>query len=141
MGEITKKVSASRESLCSTVQVEREANDMAKSKKRIGSVSIALLVLALMLPAFAAEKRVLINGGLDPQKVEIAQGEEVIWVNTSGKVVHIEFATQPAGHLFQIPKGAEARVRFQHSGEHKYLVHRDPVGEGPWEFAGSVVVK
>ena len=46
MGEITKKVSASRESLCSTVQVEREANDMEKSKKRIGSVSIALLVLS-----------------------------------------------------------------------------------------------
>jgi hypothetical protein len=141
MGEITTKVSASRGSLCSTVQVEREANDMEKSKKRIGSISIALFVLALTLPAFAAEKRVLINGGLDPQKVEIAQGEEVIWVNTSGKAVHLEFATQPAGHLFQIPQGAEARVRFQHSGEHKYVVHRDPASEGPWELPGSVVVR
>jgi plastocyanin len=141
MGEITTKVSASRGSLCSTVQVEREANDMEKSKKRIGSISIALFVLALTLPAFAAEKRVLINGGLDPQKVEIGQGEEVIWVNTSGKAVHLEFATQPAGHLFQIPQGAEARVRFQHSGEHKYVVHRDPASEGPWELPGSVVVR
>lgn len=114
---------------------------MAIPKKRIGAVSIALLILALTLPAFAAEKRVLINGGLDPQKVEIAQGEEVIWVNTSGRAVHIEFATQPTGHLFQIPKGGEARVRFQHSGEHKYIVHRDPASEGTWELAGSVAVK
>jgi hypothetical protein len=143
MGEITKNVAASRESLCSTVQVEREANDMAQSKKRIGSVLIALFVLALTLPAFAAEKRVLISqGDIAPQKIEIAQGEEVIWVNTPGKAVHMEFATQPAGHLFQIPNGVEARVRFQHAGEHKYVIHLDmPTDEGVREFAGSVVVK
>jgi plastocyanin len=142
MGEITKKVSASRGSLCSTVQVEREANDMAKPKKRIGSVSIALLVLALTLPAFAAEKRVLISqGDLAPQKIEIALGEEVIWVNTAGKAVHLEFATQPTGHLFQIPSGGEARVRFQHAGEHKYVIHLDPSRQMTWELAGSVVVK
>ncbi|HEX9867685.1 MAG TPA: hypothetical protein VGC99_03650, partial [Candidatus Tectomicrobia bacterium] len=107
---------------------------MGKSKKRIGAVSIALLVLALALSAFAAEKRVLISqGDIDPQKIEIAQGDEVIWVNTAGKAVHLEFATQPAGHLFQIPRGAEARVRFQHAGEHKYVIHLDVPTEGTRE--------
>jgi plastocyanin len=115
---------------------------MAKLQTRIGAVSIALLVLALTLSAATAEKRVFITGGtLDPQKIEIVRGEEVIWVNTSGYPVHLEFATQPAGHLFQIPQGVEARVRFQHAGEHKYVIHVGSAQGGPWEFPGSVVVK
>jgi hypothetical protein len=32
-------------------------------------------------------------------------------------------------------------VRFQHAGEHKYVVHRDPASEGPWELPGSVVAR
>ncbi|MFN3476034.1 MAG: hypothetical protein ACK4Z6_00555 [Candidatus Methylomirabilales bacterium] len=111
--------------------------------KRIKTLVIGMVGLfALLLwagPSLAGSRVTVKMGALSPEKVTIAKGEEVIWVNATGSLIHIEFATQPGGHLFQVPKNEAFRVRFEEPGEHKYVVHVH--GGKPGILSGAVVVK
>lgn len=114
---------------------------MAKGSKRLAIGALVLLALVTWVGLSFAENRVLVGvGAVRPEKVTIAKGEEVTWDNATGGVIHIEFATQPGGHLFQVPKDAAFRVRFEQPGEHRYFVHISGT-KPPSILRGAVVVK
>lgn len=94
------------------------------AKKLFGSMAMALLVLALVFPALAAERTVVITlGDLRPEKLEIARGDEVTWINASGGLAHVQFAAEPAGHEL-IQKGGTIRMKCDHLPmTHRYVVH------------------
>lgn len=98
---------------------------------------LALLILAG--PSLAEQQVVVGPGGVSPERAVIAKGEEVRWANATGGLIHIEFKTQPGGHLFQVAKDEAFRVRFDQPGEHKYFVHIS--GAKPALRRGVVVVK
>ncbi|MFN3476032.1 MAG: hypothetical protein ACK4Z6_00545 [Candidatus Methylomirabilales bacterium] len=115
---------------------------MRKGSKTLAIGALVLLALVAWVSLSFAEGRVLVEvAALRPEKVTIAKGEEVIWANATGGLIHIEFATQLGGHLFQVPKDRDLRVKFEQPGEHRYVVHIGLGGIGAPELQGAVVVK
>lgn len=101
---------------------------------------VGLFALLIWAGPSPAEQAVTVGpGGVSPERVVIAKGEEVRWANATGGLIHIEFQTKPGGHLFQLAKDEAVRVRFEQPGEHKYSVHIS--GAKPALRRGVVVVK
>ena len=101
---------------------------------------VGFFALLLWAGPSLAERQVVVGpGGVSPERVVISKGEEVAWANATGGLIHIEFETQPGGHLFQLAKGEAFRVRFDQPGEHKYFVHI--AAAKPHLLSGVVVVK
>lgn len=124
---------------------------MTKGIKTLVIGTLSLFAVLLWAGPSLAESKVVVKAlSVSPEQVVIAKGEEVIWVNTTGWVIHLEFETQPGGHLFDVAKDEAFRVRFEEPGEHKYFVHTSvPGGPGgpragkkdPSALRGAVVVK
>lgn len=114
---------------------------MTKGIKMLAIGMVGLFAFLLWAGPSLAESRVTVKvGAVSLEKVTIAKGDEVTWVNGTGGLVHIEFETQPGGHLFQVPKDEAVRVRFEQPGEHKYFVHISGT-RPPSILRGAVVVK
>ena len=108
--------------------------------KRCAIPMVGLFALLLWAGPSLAEHKVVVGpGGVRPERVVIAKGEEVAWANGTGGLIHIEFETKPGGHLFQLAKDEAVRVRFEQPGEHKYSVHISAAK--PHLLRGVVVVK
>lgn len=109
------------------------------AKKLFSSMAMALLVLALAFPALAAERTVVITwGDLRPEKLEIARGDEVIWLNASGGLAHVQFGEEPAGHKL-IQKEGTIRMQCDHPPmTHRYVVHIS--GTKARMLTGSIIV-
>jgi plastocyanin len=99
-----------------------------------------LLWLLLLSPVTAAAAEIVIEGGvLHPAELTVDAGETVMFVNRSGRLVHVEFAAQPEGHhVFQVP--GLIRATFHRLGRHPYVVHFEPGGP-PAELRGVVSVQ
>ncbi len=90
------------------------------------AIAIAILVLVLALPgasAAASQTEVIITAtSLEPRVLQTTTAERVIFVNRSGRPVHVEFKGSAAGHeVFQVKDRIWAQ--FHTAGPHLYLVH------------------
>ena len=85
--------------------------------------AVSLLCLLVLLPLTAVAGEVVIqNSALTPAELTVDTGDPVMFVNSSGHRVHIEFAPRPEGHhVFQIPE--LIRATFHRAGRHPYVVH------------------
>jgi plastocyanin len=100
----------------------------------------ALFLLLLLSPITAAAAEIAIEGGaLQPAELTVDSGETVMFVNRSGRLVHLEFAARPEGHhVFQVP--GLIRATFHRPGRHPYVVHFESGGP-PAELRGVVSVQ
>lgn len=95
--------------------------------------ALALGAFAIALAAGAAEAgqhQVIIEAtGLRPPLLRTTVTTRVIFVNRSGRLVHIEFGGEPHGHkVFQVP--GQIWATFHQPGPHPYAVHfENPAGE------------
>lgn len=82
-----------------------------------------LLWLLLLSPLGAAGAEVVIEAGaLTPQVLTIPSDEVVVFVNNSGRMVHIDFLGRAdEHHVFQV--AGRIRATFHRLGRHPYVVH------------------
>ena len=72
--------------------------------------------------AEAAGEVVIEATALQPPVLATTTGQRVAFVNRSGRIMHIQFAGDEAGHrVFQVP--GEIRAVFHAVGRHDYVVH------------------
>ena len=72
--------------------------------------------------AEAAGEVVIEATALQPPVLATTTGQRVAFVNRSGRIMHIQFAGDEAGHrVFQVP--GEIRAVFHAAGRHDYVVH------------------
>jgi hypothetical protein len=106
----------------------------------VALVSPALVLLWVATTAFAsdgnAHEVVIGAAALAPPVVNLALHERVVFVNRSGRAVHVEFSG-PEGehHVVQMPGTLWAE--FHWPGEHAYAVH---FGGSPPDLHGVVNV-
>jgi len=97
---------------------------------RVGGISMKAtaaaflaLVLALPMAALAGQDEVIITTTqLEPRVLQTTTAQRVIFVNRSGRPVHVEFKGSAAGHnVFQVADRIWAQ--FHTAGPHLYVVH------------------
>lgn len=112
-------------------------------KGAIVGFGVALLLVALAFPSFAATVRVT-DTGLQPETVTVKPGEEVRWVDaTMDRTAHVALDFGPqAGIQIAVTKGGDLRARFEKPGSYDYAAHVGLAGEAhPHEIRGKVIVK
>ncbi len=97
-----------------------------------------LLWLLLFSPLTAAGAEVVIGASaLTPPVLTVAADEAVVFVNRSGRIVHVDFLGRTGEHhVFQVP--GSIRAIFHRPGRHPYVVHFEQVPRG--ELRGVVDV-
>lgn len=82
-----------------------------------------LLWLLLFSPLAAAGAEVVIEANaLTPAELTVASDEAVVFVNRSGRLIHIDFLGRAdEHHVFQVP--GRIRATFHRVGRHPYVVH------------------
>lgn len=81
-----------------------------------------VLWLLLLSPFVAASAEVVIDArALTPSVLTVAADEPVVFVNRSGRTVHVEFVGRKGHHVFQVP--GSIRAIFHQTGRHPYVVH------------------
>ncbi len=89
-----------------------------------------LLWLLLFSPPIAAGAEVVIEASaLTPSVLTVAADEAVVFVNRSGRMVHVDFLGRTGEHhVFQVP--GSIRAIFHRPGRHPYVVHFEPDRRG-----------
>jgi plastocyanin len=82
-----------------------------------------LLWLLLLPPVAAAGTEVVIEASaLTPPVLTVAADDVVVFVNRSGRIVHVDFFGRTGEHhVFQVP--GSIRAIFHRAGRHPYVVH------------------
>jgi hypothetical protein len=82
-----------------------------------------VLWLLLFSPLTAAGAEVVIEASaLTPPVLTVAADDAIVFVNRSGRVVHVDFLGRTGEHhLFQVP--GSIRAIFHRPGRHPYVVH------------------
>jgi hypothetical protein len=90
-----------------------------------------MLLLVLASAASGAPETEVVIGvqGLDPPVLEVLPDERVIFVNRSGRSVHIDFVGDGRQHHVFHVSGA-IWATFHRHGRHPYTVHFDDRGGG-----------
>jgi hypothetical protein len=88
------------------------------------SAAFLALVLTLPMPSVAAGQSevIITTTALEPRVLQSTSAQRVIFVNRSGRPVHVEFKGSAAGHnVFQVADRIWAQ--FHTAGPHLYVVH------------------
>ena len=90
-------------------------------------------------PAGAETRAVVIKpDGVHPRVLQATTADEVLFVNETGRLIHVEFlGNQSRHHVAQVP-GRISAV-FHQEGPHRYVVHIESGGDRR-EFRGVVDV-
>lgn len=107
---------------------------------RVGRLGVVVTALVLVShPASAETPRVVIKGdGLHPRVLHATTTDAVLFVNETGRLVHVEFlGNQSRHHVAQVP-GRISAV-FHQEGPHRYVVHIES-GSDRRELSGIVDV-
>ena len=89
-----------------------------------------LFILLASTGSDAAESKVLIGAEtLDPPLLQVLSDQRVVFVNHSGRTVHIDFVGDAKQHhIFRVSD--EIGATFHRPGRHPYTVHFDDPGGG-----------
>ena len=98
-----------------------------------------VLWLLLLSPLVAAAAEIVITtDALTPAVLTVAADEPVVYVNRSGRIVHVDFLGRTGEHqVFQVP--GSIRAIFHGPGRHPYVVHFEEPRRG--ELRGVVEVE
>ena len=103
-------------------------------------VALVFAGAALSVPhtLWAEEQVVIYTTGVLPGVLKIKPEERVLFVNRTGKTVHVEFPeASDRHHVFQVPD--QIWAVFHSTGRHPYVVH---LTDGPTvELRGAVDVE
>jgi hypothetical protein len=101
--------------------------------------AVVLLWLVLLSPLAAAAAEVVIEASkVTPPVLTDAAEETVVFVNRSGRMVHVEFLGRTGEHhVFQVP--GSIRAIFHRAGRHPYVLHLGR--DGREELRGVVDVE
>jgi plastocyanin len=106
---------------------------------RSGIIFVATTVLLATATVAAGEGRVVVTREANtPATIEVAVGEEVVWMKASGGVAHIAFAGNDAVQFYV--GGKDSRVKFTQPGTCDYFVHLSG-GIKMQAHRGKVIVK
>jgi hypothetical protein len=98
-----------------------------------------VLWLLLLQPLAAAGGEIVIaTDALTPAVLTVAADEPVVFLNRSGRIVHVDFLGRTGEHhVFQVP--GSIRAIFHGPGHHPYVVHFEEPRRG--ELRGVVQVE
>ncbi|MBI1736533.1 MAG: hypothetical protein HYR51_15290 [Candidatus Rokubacteria bacterium] len=102
-------------------------------------IAVALLSGAAALASDARRHEITIGvAAVEPSTVQVALHERVVFVNRSGRAIHVEFRG-PKGEHHVVPVPGAISAEFHRPGRHAYVVHFY-AGSRPAELHGSIDV-
>jgi len=107
---------------------------------RLARIGLTLALLAGLPTDSRAETREIVikADGLEPRVLQVSTVDRVVFVNRSGRLVHLDFlGRRDQHHVYQVPGSIWAV--FHQPGPHLYVVHFES-GEGRRELRGVVEV-